>query len=398
MSQYDFGNLESPLSGTTWFNTHCEPWRNALHSSHAGASRPSYAQSGMMWLDTNTTPWVLKIFDGTDDIAVGTVNAATNVFTPAGLILDNIVATSAPTVNEDSGDGYSAGSLWVNLTTDLAYLCVDASVGAAIWKQLVDTTSTQALSGKSFSSITVTGGSITGITDLAVADGGTGASSASAARTNLGAVNIAGDTMTGKLNTAPSASGGAGLNIGGAGAAPSSPSDGDLWITTGGAYARVNGTTKKIDSGTVVQIKRYSSGAVTTGITSVIPYDDTIPQNTEGTEWGTLAITPQSATNRLLIEVNLNYSVGTGVQAIAALFQDSTANALAAVNHNTNGNTAGGVLRMSHEMAAGTTSATTFKVRVGTYSGGTLVINGAAGARLFGGVYISSITITEFVP
>jgi len=35
-------------------------------------------------------------------------------------------------------------------------------------------------------SVTITGGSISGITDLAVADGGTGASTASAARTNLG--------------------------------------------------------------------------------------------------------------------------------------------------------------------------------------------------------------------
>lgn len=37
------------------------------------------------------------------------------------------------------------------------------------------------------SSIKVTGGSVTGITDLAIADGGTGASTASAALTNLGA-------------------------------------------------------------------------------------------------------------------------------------------------------------------------------------------------------------------
>ena len=47
--------------------------------------------------------------------------------------------------------------------------------------------------------VAITGGDITGITDLAVADGGTGGSTAAAARTNLGAVNIAGDTMTGNI-------------------------------------------------------------------------------------------------------------------------------------------------------------------------------------------------------
>lgn len=85
MSQSDFGNLESPLTGTDLINTYLEPWRDALHSQHSGSSRPSYATVGMLWLNTTTTPWVLNIFDGTDDIAIGNVNATTNLFTPAGV-------------------------------------------------------------------------------------------------------------------------------------------------------------------------------------------------------------------------------------------------------------------------------------------------------------------------
>lgn len=83
MAQFDFGNLVSPLSGQEFIDDNLEPWRDALHSLHSGTARPSYAVAGMMWLDTTTTPWVLNAYDGTDDIALGTINASTNAFTPS---------------------------------------------------------------------------------------------------------------------------------------------------------------------------------------------------------------------------------------------------------------------------------------------------------------------------
>jgi hypothetical protein len=46
---------------------------------------------------------------------------------------NNIGASSAPTANDDSGDGYDVGSLWVDTANDLVYFCVDATATAAIW-------------------------------------------------------------------------------------------------------------------------------------------------------------------------------------------------------------------------------------------------------------------------
>ena len=146
----------------------------------------------------------------------------------------------------------------------------------------------------------------------------------------------------------------------------------------------------------VLQQVYSQTGAVATG-TTTIPLDDTIPQNTEGDQYLSLAITPKISTSKLVIDVVAFCSYSVAGYIIASLFQDSTANALAAVAQYQATGTGAIVLKFTHQMTSGTTSATTFKVRMGSSTAGTLTFNGASSGRYFGGVAASSITITEYV-
>lgn len=155
-------------------------------------------------------------------------------------------------------------------------------------------------------------------------------------------------------------------------------------------------TKKYVDEHGTVQIVNTQTGAVSSGNTTVIPNDDTIPQNIEGDEFMTLAITPTSATNKLKIDVVFIYSADQTRNVGIALFQDTTANALAAIQDSTPVEGDRVITSsFSHYMTAGTTSETTFKVRAGVDVAGQLHFNGISIGRKFGGVLVSSITITE---
>lgn len=149
-------------------------------------------------------------------------------------------------------------------------------------------------------------------------------------------------------------------------------------------------------SGDVVQVRRVVSTTYTT-TTATIPFDDTIPQSSEGTELFTQAITPTSAINRLEIKVRLSGARSASDGRIAsALFQDSTANALSS-GWGSQGANQAILMSYAHFMAAGTTSSTTFKVRyaVNGGEGGTASINGTDTTRIHGGVMASYMEITE---
>ena len=147
----------------------------------------------------------------------------------------------------------------------------------------------------------------------------------------------------------------------------------------------------------VVQFVSVQDGNLATTTSYTIPNDDTIPQNSEGLEVMTLAITPFNANNTLIIDVGVNGTDNTNTNSLfAALFQDSIANALAISGAFADNAATNNSVSVKHVMTAGTTSATTFKVRIGkAQSSGTISFNGINAGRVWGGTASSFITITE---
>jgi hypothetical protein len=147
----------------------------------------------------------------------------------------------------------------------------------------------------------------------------------------------------------------------------------------------------QLRNGEVIQtIYAKTSTAFDTTATS-IPGDSTIPQNTEGTEILTSTITPISSTSKIRIRAVIQHGQNGGGGSVYALFRDSTANAIAAtfVNANTAGSHVFTVV-LDFEDTAGSTSATTYRIR----GGGGYVNRTVAGANL-GGVILTSLELTE---
>jgi hypothetical protein len=148
----------------------------------------------------------------------------------------------------------------------------------------------------------------------------------------------------------------------------------------------------------------------TTGTTSAsIPFDDTIPQITEGGEVLTCAFIPKSASSKLVVKarVYINEVTNTSDVAIGALFRDSTADAFAvdyvsfgssAAVGTMAGATVNGYVEPSAYIDSTSTSSTTFSVRVGLNNANAIRWNGVAGARIFGGILKSYIQIQEVLP
>lgn len=147
--------------------------------------------------------------------------------------------------------------------------------------------------------------------------------------------------------------------------------------------------------GDTVQVQRTETGAVATG-TTVIPFDDTIPQNTEGDQYMSQAITPVAAANLLGVAIHAQLVSSVSARLIGALFRDSVAAALAAsMDYFSAGAGQGGGCNINHAVLAGAVSATTFNFRGGGSAAGTTTFNGLAAGRSLGGVFNSYMEVRE---
>ena len=139
----------------------------------------------------------------------------------------------------------------------------------------------------------------------------------------------------------------------------------------------------------------YSSTSTLTSTTTVVPFDNTIPQSTEGGLGLTAsAYTPISATSKLCIWYSATLGHSSSSQdGVLCLFKDSDTGALDTTPARI-GNDGPVTVNGYYEMTSGTTSAITFKLRFGS-STGTTYFNSLSGSALYGGTSTAFIKIIE---
>ena len=95
MAQYDLNIANQSFPS---FRSDLNNALTALNSNHIGSSRPSSAIAGTIWIDSSVTDtYSIKVFDGTDDLELFSINTSTNAITlPSGVSVTESDPNSIP--------------------------------------------------------------------------------------------------------------------------------------------------------------------------------------------------------------------------------------------------------------------------------------------------------------
>lgn len=433
-----------------------------VHNDTAGSQSIRVKTSGGTGITIPNGKKVLLYVDGTNVIEQLNYLTSMEIGTPLPIASGGTNATSASAARASLGlaigtnvQAYNAGLQDISglAKTDGNFIVGDgtnwvAESGATVRTSL----GLGSMAVQNSNAVSITGGTITGITDLAVADGGTGSSSLTLNSVLIGngtspllavAPSTAGNVLTSSAGAWISSPAVNSFSAGTTGLTPNSATTGavslagTLVVANGGTgVTSSTGTTNVVLSnnptlvapalgtpasgnlsnctdlnatqlttgtvpiarfpvGSVLQVGTSQSSALST-TTATIPADNSIPQISEGVQVLSLAFTPISATSKLFFNITVNcaYNSGAASSITTALFQGATASAIAAGATGLPNSNYAMQPTVNYSMTSGTTSSITFTVRAGS-SSGTTTINGINGSALFGGVGYSSITITE---
>jgi len=357
MSQYDFGTIDPYTDDGVTLADMLNNWRDAVHSWHRGAARPSYAVPGMAWINDTGGPtnWLVMVYLGPSvgDLMLFTYDTTTGAISASAAIL---LAQSAanPSMRWNATGNAADVKAWratVPAAGTLrfgAYNDAGVEVGAIVFNR----------DGKL-------------IADLSLATG-------------LPPQGVF-------IGTAP----------------PGSPLVGQQWWKSddGVMYLRYD------DGNSVQWVPAVPVGGVTgsTLLQTVdgrngnlqsasvgIALNDTVPLVTAGFQYFSTSITPRKASSTLEVDFLVDFTTNPSDHTIFAMFRDGLNPAIATGYVLTPGPTSGAQCVIKARVPANAASPTTFTVRGGTNGASPIYVNGTTTGRLMGGTLASGLIIKEW--
>lgn len=149
-----------------------------------------------------------------------------------------------------------------------------------------------------------------------------------------------------------------------------------------------------VHAGHVVQVARATLDTYTSFTHDMTSFttSDTVPTDSNGVLLVTVTMTPKSATNLLLIRGHVNGQITTGNTAYVFVTRNSGSAVAVTTDHLANYFS----IHLFGNVVAGSTTQTTFKLRMG-HTSGFIHVNGSSGSgtRVGGGNQKTSLEIVE---